>query len=96
VNRCSIVKGPIEAAEVRADERTRNGQGAESLAEDEHHLAEGVPGGCRFQIRPQDIEDVFAAGASAGERVQVDEQRDWLPGAEHGGVGVANIQADAP
>jgi hypothetical protein len=47
-------------------------------------------------VCPEDIEEVFAAGAPAAERVQVDEERDRLPGAEHGGVGVANIEADAP
>jgi hypothetical protein len=52
--------------------------------------------GRRFQIRPEDIEEVFATGAPAGERVQVDEERDRLAGAEYGSVGVAGKEGDAP
>jgi hypothetical protein len=69
---------------------------AEALAEDERHLAEGVPGGRGFQVGPEDIEEVIATGAPAGERVQVDEECDRLPGAEQESFGIARIEADAP
>jgi hypothetical protein len=72
------------------------GMGAEALAEEESHLPEGVAGSRRFQIRPEDVEEVFPACAQAGECMKVDEKRDWFAGAEYGGIGVGRVQPDGP
>ena len=68
----------------------------EALAEEEPHLPEGVPGSRRLQIRPEHIEEVFAAGAPAGECVEIDKERDRFPDAEHGNIGGGRVKPDTP
>lgn len=60
---------------------------ADAVADEPHGLAEGAPGDVRFQIGPEEVDEMIAAGGALGAGGEIDEEGQGLARAEEGLLG---------